>query len=58
MIPGHIYLSAVIPPSDRLPEAGVLVIAAVVLSYLMVKGLIYYAEWREHHKTEEVTHDI
>ena len=58
MIPGHVYLSAAIPPADRLPVACTLLIAAVILSYLMVKGLIYYTEWRENHKTGEVIHDI
>ena len=51
-------IDAVIPPADRLPVAIALTIAAMAISYLMVKGTIMYTEWRQNHRTGEVIHDV
>jgi hypothetical protein len=46
MIPGHPYLSMIVPPEERIMVAGLLILVAAVVSYLMVKGIIRYADWR------------
>jgi len=54
MIPGHIYLSQVIPPDEKIALAVLLIASAVFLSYLMVRGIIQYAEWRNSRRMGEV----
>lgn len=54
MIPGHPYLGLVVPPVERLPFAVGLGVVAAVMGYLLVRGLIAYAAWREQHGTVEI----
>ncbi len=44
MLSNHAYLSLVIPPQDRILLAIALLCIAAVLSYFLVKALLYSAE--------------
>jgi hypothetical protein len=44
MLSNHAYLSLVIPPQDRILIAIALIVIAVVISYFLVKALLYSAE--------------
>lgn len=54
MIPGHPYLSMIVPPEERLAVAGLLILVAAIASYLMVKGIIRYADWKNSRRKDEV----
>ncbi len=54
MIPGHPYLSTVIPPEERMVYAAILITCAFALSYLVVRGIIRYADWRNSRRKDEV----
>lgn len=47
MIPGHNYLSLVVPPIERLPIAAILLIGGIVCAYLFVRGVLAYAKWHD-----------
>ena len=57
MIPAHSYLSMIVPPADRMIFAGALVVFAVILSYLLVKGLLHYSAWKRKSATGEIRHE-
>jgi len=46
MIAGHPYLSTVIPPAERIPIVVLIIISAMVISYLGVKAFLMWADWR------------
>ena len=46
MIPGHIYLSAVVPPFEKWPFVIAGMVVAMIIGYLFVKGLLAYDKWR------------
>ena len=47
----------VVPPADRIIFAGALIIFAVILSYLLVKGLLHYSAWKRKSATGEIRHE-
>jgi len=49
MIPGHQYISMVVPPASKIGLAVALGVIFGVCAYLAVKGILVYIEWKETH---------
>lgn len=45
MIPGHYYLSMVVPPIEKWPFLAAGMTAALIIGYLFVKGVLAYDRW-------------
>jgi|GEM_PF-2841137 len=48
MIPGHIYLSMIIPPEEKIGLVIALILIGIVISYGIAKAILFYTEQRYH----------
>jgi len=49
MIPGHQYISMVVPPASKIGLAVALGVIFGVCAYLAVNGTLVYIDWKARH---------